>query len=855
MKVLMDLVAIQSEGSRGRGIGRYSQELSQETLKLIPKNIEIVLNALYPEHKKSILDDYKSLISKENISEYTMLDISEKSFQEKSQYNKLNTLLLKKQFNKYKDTDMIHFHSIFEGLGGKADILHDFSDIYNLKKVITLYDLIPLIYKDIYLSDENVKKWYFNKLKLIYEADLLLAISDATREDAINILGISPSKVVNISGAIDEEKFYKMDAIEKDKNKNILKKYSITQPYIMYTGGIDFRKNIESSIKAFAKIETQNFNDYQYVIVCKISDIERNNFEKLLKKLNVKKDKVIFTGFVSDQELNFLYNASSLFIFPSIYEGFGLPVLEAMTCGKRVIGSNISSVPEIIGRDDCMFDPTDIEDITNRIDYILNNEHLKEELEEYFYKRSKQFSWNKSAKITVDAYSELKKQKGENIRKIKVAFFSPLPNKRSGISDYSLELLPFISKYFDLDIYVDDYEVENDYIINNFNIYSYKEFELRKEKYENIIYQFGNSQYHEYMYDIALNNPGIIVLHDFFLSGLVQFIANKRNDPQFFFDNLKYSHGKVGDEYFDKIMSHEIDVVETIKHLPINKRIIDSAKAILVHSSYAKGLFEKYYNNSENVYEIKQLIKTPSRKMIDTKNKNKKLLGFQSDDIVISAFGHITDTKQYDFILNLFEEESIFNNKSINLVFVGDFISDIYKNKINNLIKKYKFTRVKITGFVSDELYQEYLLASDIGINLRVDSRGETSRALLMNMAYALPTIINDYASFSELPDETTSKVELNSKTDFALKLNKLIENQQFREKMAVDAYEYICKEHNIDAIAEKYYDITFNHANISPKETNTIEDIATTLVNNALDTLLSEDEYHQVATVVKNNF
>lgn len=156
MKILIDLLAIQSEGSRGRGIGRYSEELSQEILKLIPKNIEIALNSLYP--------DYKDLISLQEIQKYTILDISEKSFQEKVKYNTLNTFLLKMQFNKNKNTDIIHFFSIFEGLGGKADILHDFSEMPNLKKVITLYDLIPLIYKDRYLSDNNVRKWYFNNL-------------------------------------------------------------------------------------------------------------------------------------------------------------------------------------------------------------------------------------------------------------------------------------------------------------------------------------------------------------------------------------------------------------------------------------------------------------------------------------------------------------------------------------------------------------------------------------------------------------------------------------------------------------------------------------------------------------------
>lgn len=187
MNILMDLLAIQSEGSRGRGIGRYSEELSKNILNLHSADVTLLLNSLFPEHKEDILNTFSSLIDK-NIQEYRLLDSSDKDFKNKLLFNNINSFLIEKQFSKYNNADIIHFHSIFEGLEGKADTLKTFLNITNLKTVITLYDLIPLIFKDTYLVNEDVRKWYFNKLRLIYEADLLFAISDATREDAINIL-------------------------------------------------------------------------------------------------------------------------------------------------------------------------------------------------------------------------------------------------------------------------------------------------------------------------------------------------------------------------------------------------------------------------------------------------------------------------------------------------------------------------------------------------------------------------------------------------------------------------------------------------------------------------------------------
>jgi len=846
MKVLMDLLAVQSESSRGRGIGRYSEELSKAILEKISKDVKIVFSSLYPEHKEEITKDYLNYIAVNKISEYDVLNGLDKS-----QYNSLNTLLLKKQYLNYKDIDILHHHSVFEGLSGKAEIVDNFNSMKSLNNVITLYDFIPLLFKETYLSNEDVKKWYFKKLRLIYEADYLLAISDATKEDTINVLGIPENRVTNISGAIDTEKFYKMDLVETKEKSHILTKYNINSPYIMYTGGIDFRKNIESSIRAYSKIKKKYLQKFQYVIVCKVSDAEKVHFENIIKELKIPSNKVIMTGFVSDEELNFLYNACELFIFPSIYEGFGLPVLEAMTCGKTVIGSNVSSVPEIIGRKDCMFDPTNIDDISSKINYILDNPDKKIELEKYFLDRSKEFSWDMSANLTIECYKKLSVK--EDTQRVKVAFFSPLPNKKSGISDYSLELLPFLSKYMEIDIYVDNYEVEDDYLKYNFNIYSYTEFENKREEYEEIIYQFGNSEFHEYMYDIALKHSGIIVLHDFFLSGLIAYTADKQNNHQLFFDNLKYSHGLTGSDYEEKVLSKDIGIHNIIEDLPMSKKIMDSAKGVIVHSDYSKKLFKKYYYGYDyDVVKINQLIKQPSCKLISKKNEHKKLLGYKESDILITAFGHISETKQYDFILNAFSKGRLFQNKQVHLVFAGAFSNDIYKTKINKIIKKHNLQdKVKITGFVDNEIYKQYILASDIGINLRINSRGETSRALLMNMAYGLPTVINNYATFAELPDTATCKVETESEKDFIEKISFLIDNKEERTKISKNAYNYICDEHNIDLIAKEYYDFIFKHSDLKSKSENIIDEVVDIINDSNLNDILTDNEYYEIAKIV----
>lgn len=134
----------------------------------------------------------------------------------------------------------------------------------------------------------------------------------------------------------------------------------------MYGGGIDYRKNIEGLIRAYARLPLQTRKDHQLAIVCSIRDVDRWRLVELAKEHGIDEKDLILTGFVSDEDLLALYNLCKIFVFPSWHEGFGLPALEAMACGRAVIGSNCSSLPEVIGRSDALFDPKNDESIAKK---------------------------------------------------------------------------------------------------------------------------------------------------------------------------------------------------------------------------------------------------------------------------------------------------------------------------------------------------------------------------------------------------------------------------------------------------------------------------------------------------------
>jgi len=253
-----------------------------------------------------------------------------------------------------------------------------------------------------------------------------------------------------------------MKNIEESKINSIKKKYGIKKRFVLFTGGIDYRKNIEKSIIAFSKIEKPLLPETSYVVVCRIEKADKERLSNLAKENGVANN-VIFTGFIPDEDLNFLYNCCDLFLFPSLMEGFGLPILEAMTCGAPVIGSNRSSIPELIEDEDFMFDPENEDEIASLINEVLKNPFFKQKSIEHSLQKSKEYSWNKVTNKIISVYSDIQKEislkKSLNrIEKPKIAFFSPLPPKKSGISTYSSSLIPFLSRYWDIDLFIDDYD-------------------------------------------------------------------------------------------------------------------------------------------------------------------------------------------------------------------------------------------------------------------------------------------------------------------------------------------------------------------------------------------------------------
>lgn len=231
-----------------------------------------------------------------------------------------------------------------------------------------------------------------------HKADLVLCISENTKKDVINILGIPENKVwVTYMGVSEEFRLYQ----DKDVIDDLRIRFSLPERFILFVGTVEPRKNLNRLIEAYHILYSKNKIKYPLVIVGGKGWKNEPLYQRV-KELKIE-DKLIFTGYVSDSDLPLFYNAATVFVYPSLYEGFGIPVIEAMACGVPVVTSNVSSLPEVAGDAAILVNPEDPEEIASAIHKIVTDKVLYESLREKGFSQASKFTWAACAKKTLEA--------------------------------------------------------------------------------------------------------------------------------------------------------------------------------------------------------------------------------------------------------------------------------------------------------------------------------------------------------------------------------------------------------------------------------------------------------------------
>ena len=511
-----------------------------------------------------------------------------------------------------------------------------------------------------------------------------------------------------------------------------------------------------------------------------------------------------------------------------------------------VIGSNTSSMQELFQSKDFLFDPTDSSDIAKVIKNLLSNNELREanilEGQAFVLDHSSiqvgEQMWKFFSELVE---SNLKEQPLVNDR-VRLAFFTPLPPQKSGIATHGSEIIALLQDNFELTVFADEFRPtsELDTLDKPYSILSNDKF--RREDFDVMLYNIGNSQFHIEAAEILKNNPGIIILHDTFLSGLAWIKLVKSNTTSNF-PSVLYEFGGItalssfllGDEH-EKILD---------KHM-LNSFVVERATSVIVHSSYAKDLISRDFD-CRSIREI-EIIPQQHHPINEIQNS----VIFPKNSFVFATFGAIANTKMYRELLEAWKGSKPQLAGNAQLYFVGEDLTYDIHRIIDELDLR---NSVKITGYLQASEFQSHLNQVDVGIQLRNSSRGETSRALLDLFAAGKPVIINENGSFAEF--ESYGVLRLQDKfaiSDLRYYIDEIYEDSEMRHSLGILNIEKLKTLHVPYKYVEKLTEV------ISDTTTQTLynpENVSRRLVKLAREAQLefSQNEIERISKSVGQSF
>ena len=363
---------------RAAGIGTYVRNVVPEIVRLDKKNDYYLIHF---DNSKNVF--YKQFNNNKKVHEI-IIPIKKLPFARETR----KIIFMPKILNRYE-----------------LNIVHEMAQIgpfftkTNYKKIVSIMDIAAIILPKTqpFIS---VIRHKFGLPIILRNVDKIITISENTKKDLLKYFKISKEKITPTLLAADKSIIRITD---KNKIHLFKKKYDIDYPFLLFVSTLEPRKNIIRLLKAFSKAKEEI---PQKLIIVGRKGWKYHDISKTIKRLKLEKD-VVFREKIANNELPLFYSTADIFVYPSLYEGFGIPPLEAMICGCPVITSNVSSIPEVVGNAAELINPYNIGELKDSIIKLANNKELRGKLSKRGIEQAKKFTWKKTAEKTIKIYEEL----------------------------------------------------------------------------------------------------------------------------------------------------------------------------------------------------------------------------------------------------------------------------------------------------------------------------------------------------------------------------------------------------------------------------------------------------------------
>lgn len=300
--------------------------------------------------------------------------------------------------------------TIKEFMLGDVDIVHSTTfcapKFKNKKKklIVTIYDLTVLTHPECH-EEANIKMCTKGINDTVRYADEIIAISEHTKKDLMEILKV-PDEMITVTPLAADTSY--MPISDSEKLVRVREQYKLPKKFILFVGSLEPRKNVKTLIRAFAGLSEELRKDY-YLVIAGAKGWLNSDIPKIVTDLKIE-EKVFFTGYIANEDISTVYSLATIFVYPSLYEGFGLPILEAMSCGVPTITSNTSSMPEVAGDAALLINPLDVDELVAALERLLYSDGIQNRMREQGLKRAGEFSWEKCARETLAVYHKVNKK-------------------------------------------------------------------------------------------------------------------------------------------------------------------------------------------------------------------------------------------------------------------------------------------------------------------------------------------------------------------------------------------------------------------------------------------------------------
>jgi glycosyltransferase involved in cell wall biosynthesis len=622
--------------------------------------------------------------------------------------------------------------------------------------VANLYDLIPLIFPDRYLTDRDLSARYRARLGIYPAADWVLGDSQSAVDDAVRLLGVPAERATPIWGGTSTVFRPPTDGRAGAVGRAQQALPDLRPGYLMLPSGIDWRKNIETALRAFAGLAPELRAAHHLVLVCAVRTEERAALTELAASLGCA-DSFLITGFVSDELLVTLYQGSHLVVYPSRYEGFGFPVLEAARCGAAVVAGDNSSLREVQPNPEARFDADDVDGLRDLLTTLLRDERALQSLRDA---PVPDFTWEGAAARTLAVYDRLEAADRATMvrppRRPSIAMVCPFPPVPSGIADYSYRLVGELLRTVDVHCFTDQ-DLRLCRVPQGAKVSPIPDLHPRAlaGEFDRVLYVLGNNPFHAGAVRALRRTPGIVHLHDVRLSGCYA----DEHWPDLFARHYP--------ERFDETELTRLDRLPPLafeKHPLLLGDVARHATAILTNSEHAAQLVR--LDTGRKAVVVGPLAVAP------------RVVADGPRDLVAS-FGIVSATKQCDKVLEAF---TVLRDRhpELTFAFVGEAPDGFGAEGIT------------VTGFVDEARFSELLDRTVLAVQLRETTNGESSAAVADCIAGGTPVVVSDFGAQAELPDDVVVKVPREiTAGDLADVVETLFADEERRESMSAAGRRY----------------------------------------------------------------